>query len=348
VSVTTERPGLAWRQVGNAVSGEAATAAEAIAEAGLDFEVATLPVQAVAADPDMFHRFGHIALPEYHAIVRTDTGKGLGVMGKGYTPVQPVEAFRFMDDLVDDGNAKYHTVGSLRGGRQIFMLARVPREIQIGGLDSEQIDLYLLLRNSYDGSSGLGVYVTPIRFACDNALNAAIGGALRSWSTRHTSGIEGRMHEARKTLELTFRYTDVFEEMGELMLREHIGVGRHLDRFLARLLPYPEDLKVELTLDAKFSSRQKTHIDNARDGIRAIAKNEPNLDNVRGTAWATWNAVAQWDDHNRPVRKSKTTTVDERRVLRTIDEPELKSKAVRLLVPRFAAKRGENLKILAA
>ena len=71
-----------------------------------------------------------------------------------------------------------------------------------------------------------------------------------------------------------------------------------------------------------------------------------NLDNVRGTGWATWNAVAQWDDHERPVHKSKLTTVEERKMLRTIEEVGLKTKAMTMLAPEFAAKQGENLEIL--
>jgi phage/plasmid-like protein (TIGR03299 family) len=333
----------AWHRLGNVIPEDVVTAAEAIEESGLGWEVVTMPVQAYAPGDPL-----PIELPEFRAVVRTDIYKGLGVMGAGYRPVQNVEAFEFMDNLVDSGEAKYHTAGSLRGGKQVFLLARVPREIQIGGIESEQIDVFLLLRNSHDGSSGLGVYVTPIRVVCENTLNAAIRGAVSSWSTRHTSGIEGRMHEARKTLELTFRYTDVFEQMGEAMLAEKVGVGRGLDRFLEGLLPYPEDLQVELTRDPSFRPRVKTNIDNDRREIRAIARNEDNLGNVRGTAWATWNAVAQWDDHVRRVRKSKTTSVEERRALRTIDDPQLKSRAMKLLVPEFAATRGENLQILNA
>ena len=79
-----------WHELGVELP-ELATAAEAIAAAGLDWDVKLVPVYAHDAK-------GRIAKIEgKKAIQRASDGKVFNVLGRYYTPVQNREAFQFFD-----------------------------------------------------------------------------------------------------------------------------------------------------------------------------------------------------------------------------------------------------------
>ncbi len=105
----------AWHQLGTVIA-EAATSAEAIHLAGLNWTVEQQPVYLGSGK----------RIPDRLANVRGDTGAVLGVVSTGYQVFQNEDCFDFMDALVADRLAKFETAGALREGRQIWMLARIP------------------------------------------------------------------------------------------------------------------------------------------------------------------------------------------------------------------------------
>ena len=137
-------------------------------------------------------------IPGYRANVRSTDDAVLGVVSDRYRIVQNEEAFQFTDDLLGEG-VTYETAGSLQGGKKVWMLARLPRKYLIAG---DQVEPYLVIFNSHDGSSGVKVAMTPIRVVCQNTLNLALNTAKRSWTARHTENVLLRVQDARETLQL--------------------------------------------------------------------------------------------------------------------------------------------------
>ena len=137
-------------------------------------------------------------IPGYRANVRSTDEAVLGVVSDRYRIVQNEEAFQFTDDLLGEG-VTYETAGSLQGGKKVWMLARLPRKYLIAG---DQVEPYLVIFNSHDGSSGVKVAMTPIRVVCQNTLNLALNTAKRSWTARHTENVLLRVQDARETLQL--------------------------------------------------------------------------------------------------------------------------------------------------
>ena len=126
-----------WHKLGVQLDGEA-TAAEAIAAAQMDWTVTTQPV---------YVRNIHDGFMEIHgkaAIMREDTEEVFGVMGSGYQPVQNNEAFGFFDSVIGQGEAIYHTAGSLYGGKRVWILAKLPEDIQVTPEDVVQPYICLL------------------------------------------------------------------------------------------------------------------------------------------------------------------------------------------------------------
>jgi phage/plasmid-like protein (TIGR03299 family) len=113
-----------------------ATAEEAIKAAELDWEVETRSVyQYAISDTRQF--YSHLEIPNKNAIVRKDTNEAFAIMSNGYEPVQNKDAFGFFDSVIGQGEAIYHTAGSLYGGRKVWILAKLPDDIVVSNQDRE-------------------------------------------------------------------------------------------------------------------------------------------------------------------------------------------------------------------
>lgn len=176
-----------WHGLGRIIM-DAPASREALELASLDWQVESRNIYSGTG----------AMIPGYRANVRSTDDAVLGVVSDRYRIVQNEEAFQFTDDLLGEG-VTYETAGSLQGGKKVWMLARLPRKYLIAG---DQVEPYLVIFNSHDGSSGVKVAMTPIRVVCQNTLNLALNTAKRSWTARHTENVLLRVQDARETLQL--------------------------------------------------------------------------------------------------------------------------------------------------
>jgi phage/plasmid-like protein (TIGR03299 family) len=178
------------------------TSAQAIEAAHLDWEVVTEPVyRHIEADDWRPKHFK--AIEGKRAVVREDTDEVFGVMSDGYTPVQNTTCFDVMDAVVGSGDAAFHTVGSLFGGRRVWMLCKLQGDYRMD--NGEKLESYILLDNSHDGTAALRMRLTSVRVVCSNTLGAATS-SRAAFAARHTSGIMDRVNEARDLLGLRDAY----------------------------------------------------------------------------------------------------------------------------------------------
>ncbi|MBA4190801.1 MAG: alpha/beta hydrolase, partial [Planctomycetaceae bacterium] len=170
IDMTTGRPAVMvagdppWHKLGQNVS-EAQSSSEAMHLAGLDWVVQqwNLVARCEGIEHEVTGRVANI---------RSDTKAILGVVSTGYRVFQNRAAFEFFDAIVQEKLAVYETAGSLRGGRQVWILARLPKTLRAAGED--EIRPYVLLTNSHDGSKALRMIPTTIRVVCANTLNLAL------------------------------------------------------------------------------------------------------------------------------------------------------------------------------
>lgn len=263
-----------WHREGTVLDG-VLTAAEALQASGLDWEVEKRPLYVRAADD------GYVEVPRKYATVRTSDGSALGVVGEQYEVLQNEDAFAFADGLVDDGDAKYETAGSLKGGRAVWMLMNVPKGVNIEA-EGEATDLYLALSNSHDGTSAITAMVTPVRIVCANTLNLALNGAPRKWTVRHVGTLESKMHAARESLGLTFEYADELGRLATELANQKIS-DNAFERIVADL----------------------TDVEKTAEGIIETYRTSPNLANIRGTKWGAVNAVGEFMEHGKTHRSEE-------------------------------------------
>jgi phage/plasmid-like protein (TIGR03299 family) len=260
-----------WHGLGTRLNNPA-TAAEAMFYARLDWTVIKQPI---------FLESGQ-QVEDYYATVRQPCifqadSIPLGVVKERYTTLQNTDAFGFFDAIVGEGKAIYHTAGVLGKGERVWILAKLPGHITVTDYDISE--KFLLLTNSHDGSSGVQVKFTPIRVVCQNTLSAA----LRMGDTiniRHTQGIDQRIKEAYRLLNITNTYYDQLEGTFRTMAKKQVNT---------ELLSH--------YLQAVFPDAEKTH--QIITGLFEYGRgnNDPL---TRRTLWTAYNAITEFIDHNRP------------------------------------------------
>ena len=262
---------LPWHGLGQELAGSP-TVAEAVTAGGLDWEVELAPL--VTADRQQ-------AAPA-RAVRRAGDGRLLGVVGRGYHPLQNRDAFGFFQPLIDAGLATLHTGGSLCGGRKVWLLARIEREPLVVG-DGDEVRKFALLSNSHDGTTSVRAGFTPIRVVCANTLALAHGGAGgRLVRVRHTRRLQGSLDALRGAVDLADREFGATAERFRFLARK--GVGRAGLARYARL--------VFGVGDGPPSARQRQTL-GAVERLFETGRGS-DLATAKGTWWGAYNAVAEF------------------------------------------------------
>lgn len=264
-----------WHGLGTIVQ-EAPTSADALRLAELDWSVIQKPVFTDG-----------IEIPNYKANVRDKDNSVLGIVTDRYKIVQNADAFAFTDSLLDE-EVRYETAGSLRNGRTIWLLARMP---QTKILDDE-VDPFICFTNSHDGTGAIKVCMTPVRIVCSNTLNLALNTAKRMWSAKHTTNISSRLNEARHTLRLANDYMSGLGETAEKLAYSKIDTDEIM-KILNEIFP----------LEEGASDRQKNTVQKVKDEIMYCYL-QPDIAKFLGTKYGFINAVADWCDHAEPLRNT--------------------------------------------
>ena len=319
----------AWHRLGTVLPGKF-TADEALQIAKLGgWNVEKLPVYTRLLTSD---GFTEVPLPDKFVTARRNPVTGdqevvgvksghHGIVGAIYDPFQNESLCAFLDALVDEGGAHLETAGSLRDGADIFVAAKLPNTILVGGVDP--VDSYITALNNHTGAAAIRGIVGKVRVVCANTQRMAEKAAKSRFSIRHTATAGQRVEEARKALDLSFKLDAVFEAEADRMINQAL-TDAQFDEIVKQLWTPPEvDSGRAFTLDLTRSN--ELH--------RLFADAETNA-NIRGTAWAGYQSVTEYLDHCVPVRSrgvDKAVARAERAATGEYDD--LKAKAFALFSP---------------
>lgn len=204
----------------------------------------------------------------------------LGIVGKNYKPVQNIEAFNFFDTIVGEKKAIYHTAGSLRSGKIIWILAKLPQNIFVSSNDC--VELYTLLMNRHDGKKSLIVRPTPIRVVCNNTLNIALSQETDNiLSFRHTKNINEQMQMAATTLNYSLT---LFEKTKEAYT------------FIAKKEVTKETLTEYFNNVINFNEKSKKSL-NKRNRLFDVFDYDVQTNKIKPSLWVAYNSVTYFIDH---------------------------------------------------
>lgn len=275
----------AWHGFGTVVQ-EAQTSADALRIAGLDWDVRLTDLAADMGENAVGERY--LPISTHRATYRADTGMALGAVGLRYQPLQNREAFAWMDEVVGESLAIWHTCGSLREGRKVWMLAKLPGNLEV--TDRDVLDKYVLITNSHDGTGAVRLFPTSVRVVCANTLRLAISEADRNKSEGglplglklfHTAGsLSKRVQKAKELLGVINDSHDDFANAARAMLAKPLNTQQVSDYFGG--------------LVENRSDRSRGKVLTAMWDRFALPTNEGGF---KSNVWTAYNAASEWADH---------------------------------------------------
>lgn len=248
-------------------------------KAGLDWEVESVPL--ITAD-DRRDRVSHVA------VRRTTDNKVLGVVGPRYSVLQNKDAFRWFEPFLEAGEAKLETAGSLRGGSRIWVLVKLCRDPLVIA-PGDEVEKYILLSHSHDGSLAVRAGYTPQRVVCANTLAMAHGSdASRLIRIQHTGDVLGNLMAVREVMDLADQ--------------EFVATATQYKR-LARTSINQADLRkyVRRALRVDEESDTSTRMNNIVEQVVGLAEagRGNDLSSIRGTYWSAYNGVTEYLGYSR-------------------------------------------------
>ena len=269
----------AWHGLGQVVE-KAMTAEEAINLANLDYEVYKTTIH-----PNVDGTPTEQAIEDKFAIMRKDNNAYLGMVGSRYEIVQNKDAFGFFDAIIDSGEAIFETAGALGRGERIFVTAKLPEDMLVGG---EICNKYIILTNSHDGTSSIIAGLTTTRVVCNNTLQAALGNLSNKVSIQHRAGAKDKLAEAHKVMSIASSYMTEVEQLFNSMADKKIDDGQ-LKKYIMDVM------KVEKKAATKEEEAQiSARFQNQVDSIYNFALTHPTqlTDAAKGTLWGAYNSIS--------------------------------------------------------
>jgi phage/plasmid-like protein (TIGR03299 family) len=230
-----------------------------------------------------------IANTDSYAIVRSDTNNVLGVVGSGYTALNNRDAFSFFQDWLDAKLVELHTSGSLFSGRKCWILAKICQNNIQDVLPNDSIRRYILLSNSFDGSSAVRLGFVNCRVVCNNTLAAAHNSAeSKLIRSVHSSKIKQNLEEIKSIMNVA---------------QQEFQASMEKYRFLAKKQINTSDLtkyvKILLEIDKKEEKDISTRSKNIMKKIFDLMEASPQkIAGVSGTYWAAYNSFNQYLVHH--------------------------------------------------
>ena len=281
-------------KIGTAVP-ENVSAAEAFEIAGLNWEAEKRPVFFMGQD-------GYLQSHEHVSLVRSDNDQCLGIHGVQYTPVQNSALINLLDYLRED--IEIENVLSIRQGRKVFATASIRAEDEV--VPGDRVRRYIHAFNSFDGTSGFGVFFSDVRLRCANQLSYLTGKACgkavangEGLRMRHTSSVTAFAERLPQLIQLerrSFRQSiDELRDLSKVNVTTELA-RRVLEATFADKLAIPvkdgEGKRQRLLTDLPEIETINSHYKGATGlGIADV-------DGVRGTLYGLFNAITQYETHD--------------------------------------------------
>lgn len=301
---------LPWNTIGKALEGSAGTgsqvdhlmtAEEALHLAGLDYDVRKVAVK----DEET----GKV-IPRLFATFTDDPATELGRyyfagVSDKYEAVRPSRTLAFFDEVIGRANGShYSAVWDMKEKSQMGITIQFPETIVIDPNGSaDEVGLFGLGWNSFDGSTGLGFGAAAARWFCMNQYNPSIkikGGMVRRGvSHKHTKNVTSAMTvaRAREAIGIAQTWGIEFDKVANSMFAKKCS-DVQLQNMLKKLAPFSIDSSDGDTVKARKAERTEE--------LMTAWRAEHNA-NITGTMWGAFNVISEWASWGRNVNGSPIT-----------------------------------------
>ena len=275
-------------------------AEEVLSNAGLNFHTSMEPLYSSKGKP---------IKSKFRRIFREDTDETLGVVGRTYRILQNQELANIAGQVVKSGDIMWDRVGMVGNGERLFLSFQLPEGFSFGHGDAEeQIDVFFYLQNSHDGSSGVKVVPSPVRLACSNQfpmLDRFIrkaGIRPQDLTIRHSGLMHERIQDLVRALNIVNHLTQSFVEESTELLNIEMSQDDRITYYIDVLgLKQKEELMKggEDYDPVNNPYGLGTRGNNTLNRVLELeAADTNNVGDMNGTAWAAFNTVTEYIDHD--------------------------------------------------
>ena len=292
-----------WHGLGNAVD-STMTPQEMLVAAEIDWTVSKRPAYTVDK-PDCWNivdptgEASFIRAPDQHFLVRDSDNKVLSNCGESYVPFQNAEVMSFFKKFTEAGNMTMETAGSLKGGKDVWGLAKIAKGFKLAGGD--EVEGYLLLNNSHQVGKAMTIMFTPIRVVCNNTLTMALGQQGNKFRVLHLQMFDEEIQRAaEEALGLSGNQMQAFQEQSQFLAKKK-AKGDQLDNFIAELFQPNALIERGKAADISKLPPLRDEFKRTAQMVRDAVDLSPGagLESAKGTWWGALNAVTYIVDHQK-------------------------------------------------
>ena len=233
--------------------------------------------------------------PDRFALMRDSDNTWLGTCSGDYQVIQNERIFDFFQKFSKHANISMETAGSLRGGKDIFGLAKLNDNFALPGGD--EINGFVLFRQPHEPGYAMSILDTEVRVVCSNTLQLALRqqSAAKFTMSHRTEFNDVKEDEALRTMGAVYERRAEFKEAAEFLAKKK-AKDKEVIEFISKLY------------QPKILADHKPEEGPIQDNFSKIPKavfealvTAPGADNksAKGTWWGALNAVTFVEDHQR-------------------------------------------------
>jgi phage/plasmid-like protein (TIGR03299 family) len=226
----------------------------------------------------------------------------LGITSPTYSIVQNHDIIKIVDSVMFEAGAMYESAGELRGGKKIFMAAKLPNTLDLTLKNIDPVDAYLVASNTHDGTDSLRFEIKYLRLICKNGMTRWTNAS--SISFKHSARMSVKIEDVRQTLGVILKSTEEFNLLSSSLVEKKVANSDFFS-IVKDVFPIDED---------NMTDRQQ---ENARERQRALLNiwNGHTQENIKGTAWGIVNAFTEYEQWARTTLKEDNYAAGERFML---------------------------------
>lgn len=237
---------------------------------------------------------GITPIDSHKAIVRSDNGGVVGIVGAGYQVHSYQEWLTDnLANIVDDKDVIVQSAGLLNSGSRAWVqIAPNSEPKDMGG--GFKVSPFILAGTSLDGSTATIYKRNAIAIVCQNTYAASMSGKP-DVRIKHTRNSAFKIQSAREALDVMLGIQDEFESEVQAMLATEITDKRFEEIVTEFLGGKPEVKEGE-------STRGATIFDRKFEDITSLWRNDIRVAQWRGTGLGAMQAFSTYQQHVADVR----------------------------------------------
>jgi phage/plasmid-like protein (TIGR03299 family) len=255
-----------------------------------------------------------VDMSEWSAVVDPNTGHvhQPAVTTNNYRIISEQTCIEFGLALQDLSVAEFDTISAatgtppvhitsamyLRDGAVLAICAKVSNDLVLAD-GTSHAGLYLVVRNSHDGTMAFGAQITTVLTECMNTLTAGMRRARSSFTIRHTKNAGDRIAEAKKALGIASKYRESFADTAAQLVNTPMPRATFED-MVRDIYPRKDDKSL-----APFSEEQYALL-----GV--LDRSTTINDSWRDTLWGGLNAVTEYETWLRNLRNTSKSEAERR------------------------------------